>query len=107
MPGSRSWWETGRVASASHLPRLQVSILTDTRILWPYFNRDGKLDVAVADWGSSTIAILLNHGRQSQTSTTLASSPNPGIFSQAVTFTAAVSSGSEKPTGLAVFWDGS
>lgn len=70
------------------------------------FNRDGKLDVAVADWGSK-VAILLNHGRQSQTSTTLASAPNPGVFSQAVTFTAAVSSGSEKPTGVVVFWEGS
>ena len=71
------------------------------------FNGDGKLDIAVADRINNRISILMNNGRQKQTTTTLVSTSNPSAFWQAVTLTAAVSSGSDKPTGLLVFWEGS
>jgi hypothetical protein len=66
------------------------------------FNGDGRLDLAMGHG-----MILLNHGRQNQTATTLVSSPNPANYWQEITFTATVNSGSESPTGLVVFRDGS
>ena len=69
------------------------------------FNKDGRLDLAVADERSNSVSILLNQGRQKQPTTTLTATPNPSAFWQPVTLSAAVDSGSEKPAGLVVFWD--
>jgi hypothetical protein len=70
-------------------------------------NGDGKLDLLVANNMSNNVGVLLNDGPTlSPTTTTLASSPNPSIFGQVVTFTASVSSGAGTPTGTVEFFDG-
>jgi hypothetical protein len=61
------------------------------------FNGDGKLDLAVADFNSSDVSILLNTSSGSATTTTLVSSLNPSVVGQAVTFTATVSSTAGTP----------
>ncbi len=74
------------------------------------FNRDGKLDLAVADFNSFDVSILLNSssGSQNSTTTALTSSLNPSTYGQKVTWTATVtSSGSIAPTGKVQFtWSG-
>ena len=70
------------------------------------FNRDGKLDLAVADFNSYDVSILLNSSAGSQNSTTaaLTSSLNPSAYGRKVTWTATVtSSGSVTPTGTIKF----
>lgn len=73
---------------------------------------DGRLDIVLADYGSNgtnpgAVSVLLNNTGSSQTSTTtsLISTPEPSIFGQPVTFTAAVASTSGAPTGTVVFSD--
>ncbi len=70
-------------------------------------NGDGRPDILVANFASSTVAVLLNNSESSNptTATTLASTPEPSIFGQLVTFTAAVTSASGPPTGSVVFTD--
>jgi hypothetical protein len=75
-------------------------------------NGDGKPDLLVANgWGESngdgSVGVLINTSL-GPTTTTLASSPNPSGFTQAVTFTAAVTSQFFKfqPTGTVSFYDG-
>ena len=75
-------------------------------------NQDGKLDDVVAGvcgpfscFGGG-VSVLLGTARFT-TTTTLTSNPNPSVFGQAVTFTAAVtSSGSIAPTGKVTFKNG-
>ena len=72
-------------------------------------NGDGKPDLVVVNSGSDTIGVLLNNsGIHSTSSTSLASSLNPSIYGQKVTWTATVtSSGSFMPTGKVRFtWSG-
>ncbi len=70
-------------------------------------NGDGRPDILVANFASSTVAVLLNNSESSSptTATTLASTPEPSTFGQPVTFTAAVTSASGPPTGTVVFTD--
>jgi hypothetical protein len=74
------------------------------------FNGDGKLDLAVADFNSTSISILLNSSSRSKnpTTTALTSSLNPSVYGQKVTWTATVTtSGLVPPTGRVNFtWDG-
>jgi uncharacterized membrane protein len=73
-------------------------------------NRDGRPDLIVAGCaltgcaGKGQVALLLHVGNTS-TTTTLASSPNPSSFGQAVTFNAAVTSKAGTPTGAVKFLD--
>jgi hypothetical protein len=66
-------------------------------------NADGKPDVVLANSniedGTGSVSILLNNssGHQNPTTTALASSLNPSVYGQAVTFTATVSSTSGTP----------
>jgi hypothetical protein len=70
-------------------------------------NGDGKLDLLVANNISNNVGVLLNDETTlSPTTTTLASSPNPSIFGQVVTFTASVSSSAGTPTGTVEFFEG-
>jgi Bacterial Ig-like domain (group 3)/FG-GAP-like repeat len=75
-------------------------------------NGDGKPDLVTGNvYGNNSVdgavGVLLNAESQSPTTATLASSVNPSIFGEAVTFTAVVSSSSGTPTGTVVFLDGS
>jgi hypothetical protein len=66
-------------------------------------NRDGKLDVAIANFGTNTVGVLLN-STVSPTTTTLTSSLNPSTHGQPITFTATVTtSGPIAPTGIVNF----
>jgi hypothetical protein len=69
------------------------------------FNGDTQPDMAVANEGSSAIAILLNNTRF-VTTTTLASSPNPSLGGQTVVFSATISSTKAGATGNVTFMDG-
>ncbi|HET9307796.1 MAG TPA: Ig-like domain repeat protein [Candidatus Sulfotelmatobacter sp.] len=73
------------------------------------FNGDGKLDLAVADFNSNTVSILLNNSSENQnpTTTALAPSLNPSVYGQVVTFTAQVTSSSGTPTGTVQVLNGS
>ncbi len=69
---------------------------------------DGKLDLAVTNPSSSTVAILQNVC--TNTTTTVSSSINPSGFGQSVTFTATVAPiapATGTPTGTVQFKDGS
>ena len=67
-------------------------------------NGDGKPDVLV---GEGSVGVLLNsYGPHSPTVTTVASSLDPSIFGQTITFTSTVSSSSGVPTGTVEFFDG-
>ncbi|QWG17379.1 IPT/TIG domain-containing protein [Bradyrhizobium sediminis] len=66
----------------------------------------GTVDVAVTTPSGPGIGAGLYAFAQTSTSTTLTSSLNPATVGQAVTFTAAVSSGSGTPTGSVTFMDG-
>jgi Bacterial Ig-like domain (group 3)/FG-GAP-like repeat/FG-GAP repeat len=77
-------------------------------------NADGRPDLLVANFCSSTscaddgvVGVLLNSIGEIPTTTSLASSLNPSVFGQAVTFTAVVSSSSGTPSGTVHFYDGS
>jgi hypothetical protein len=71
-------------------------------------NGDGRPDLIVPNGDSSNVGVLLNNtGPHASTTTTLVSSPNPSVYGQAVTFTAAVSSASGTPNGMVIFYDGS
>jgi hypothetical protein len=76
------------------------------------FNRDGKPDLAVANFDSNNVTIFLNTtpgSAKAATSTTLTSSLNPSSWGQTVTFTATVtpSAGSGgTPSGTVTFKDG-
>jgi hypothetical protein len=73
------------------------------------FNSDGKPDLAVANYKDNNVSVLLNTTGlvKATTSTMLAASPNPSVFGQSVTFTAAVtSSAAGVPTGTVTFQDG-
>jgi hypothetical protein len=75
-------------------------------------NGDGKPDLLVGNQGGGnngdgSVGVLLNNTNVYPTTTTLASSPNPSVFGQSVTFTAAVASASGTPTGTVAFFDGS
>ena len=57
--------------------------------------------------GSQQTVNLTGTGMQATTTTAVASSANPSVFGQSVTFTATVTpQGSGTPTGTAVFYDG-
>ncbi len=69
-------------------------------------NGDGKPDVAVANYNTSSVGVLLNIS-SSPTTTTLLSSVNPSVSGKPVTFTATVSSSSGgTPTGKVQFLNG-
>jgi hypothetical protein len=68
-------------------------------------NGDGRPDLVVAN-GDGTVGVMLHVGITPST-TKLASSPNPSIFGQSVTFTASVSSSSGNPTGSVAIYEGS
>jgi hypothetical protein len=70
-------------------------------------NRDGLPDLVVANAQSSAVDVLLNSSPR-PTSTSLASSLNPSIYGQKVSFTAMVTSSDKTtPTGKVNFtWDG-
>jgi hypothetical protein len=72
-------------------------------------NGDGKLDIVVTNGDSNSIGVLLNKtgSTLAPTSTSLASSLNPSILGQNVTFTATVSSSGGTPTGTVIFYDDS
>ena len=72
-------------------------------------NGDGKPDILVANVGSSTVGVLLNNTATSKavTNTVLASSLNPSVYGQAVTFTATVTSSVGTPTGTIQLKNGS
>jgi hypothetical protein len=72
-------------------------------------NDDGKPDILVANVGSSTVGVLLNNTATSKalTNTVLASSLNPSVYGQAVTFTATVTSSAGTPTGAVELYNGS
>ncbi len=74
-------------------------------------NGDGRPDLVVGGAENSkegSVGVLLNNtGSRSPTATTLASSLNPSVFGQAVTFTAVASASSGTPTGTVKFFDGS
>jgi hypothetical protein len=68
------------------------------------FNGDGGLDLAVANAADNTVTILL---QVPKTTTALASSQNPSVFGQPVTFSATVlQQGNAAPTGTVTFMDG-
>jgi hypothetical protein len=68
-------------------------------------NGDGRPDLVVAN-GDGTVGVMLHVGT-TQSTTKLASSPNPSVFGQSVTFTASVSSTSGTPTGSVALYEGS
>jgi hypothetical protein len=71
------------------------------------FNRDGTLDLAVANGGSNTVSVLLN---TQGTAMTFLSSGNPSIFGQSVALTTTVSasvSNGAVPTGTVTVKNGS
>jgi hypothetical protein len=72
-------------------------------------NGDGRPDILVANLGSSTVGVLLNSTSSSleRTTAALASSLNPSIYGQSVTFTATVSSSAGTPTGTVELYNGS
>jgi hypothetical protein len=75
------------------------------------FNGDGKPDLAVANYGSNNLTIILNTtpgSAKAATSTTLTSSLNPSIWGQTVTLTATVTppAGSGISIGTVTFKDG-
>ena len=73
------------------------------------FNGDGKLDIGTVGYASRTYNVLLNSTPSAiaATTTTLASSANPSVYGQAVTFTAAVGgTGGNTPAGSVTFKDG-
>jgi len=72
-------------------------------------NGDGMPDLVAGNWyavygGDGAVGVLLH---TTPTTTTLVSAPNPSAYGQVVTFTAAVSAASGKPTGTVIFYDGS
>jgi Bacterial Ig-like domain (group 3)/FG-GAP-like repeat len=76
-------------------------------------NGDGKPDIVVPNFGSSTIGVLLNNVSPSQmlSATTAKSSMNPSKLNQLVTFTATVTSasgvpGAPHPEGTITFYRG-
>jgi hypothetical protein len=64
----------------------------------------GRPDLAVANEGSNTVSVLLNT-LGTPSSTSLASTPNPSVFGQTITLTAAVTP--DTATGVVEFHDGS
>ncbi len=75
-----------------------------TSIVAADVNGDANPDLVVANAGSDSLAVLLNNSAlRTPTTATLASSPNPSAYGQAVTFTATVSAASGTPTGTVVF----
>jgi len=72
-------------------------------------NGDGKPDVIVANFYSNDVGVLLNDTGLTPTTTALASSANPSLVGQAVTFTATVSSTAGTPPNgeLVTFKNGS
>jgi DNA-binding beta-propeller fold protein YncE len=67
----------------------------------------GSRNVYVADWGNARVEEFASEASQSASSTALASSANPALFGQSVTFTATVTGGGPAPTGSVSFSDGS
>src|SRR5262249_48245357 len=87
-----------------------VALATDARASSP----PGFYDIAASGATSSDYTITLNDGTltisPAGTSTSLASSPNPSVTGQSVTFTATiavVAPGAGTPTGTVTFIDGS
>ncbi len=72
-------------------------------------NNDGRPDIVVANWGQSTLGVLLNNTASSETptTTTLSASPNPSVYGQSVTFTATVTSSAGTPNGNVELYNGS
>ncbi|MGA9643097.1 MAG: FG-GAP-like repeat-containing protein [Terriglobales bacterium] len=71
-------------------------------------NGDGLPDVVLVNYYDNDVAVLLNNtGPHGSTTTTLAALPNPSVYGQAVTFTAAVSAASGTPAGTVIFYNGS
>ncbi len=71
-------------------------------------NRDGWPDVLTT--GCGTVGVLLNNTASTTptpTTTTLASSLNPSVYGQSVTFPATVSSNAGTPTGTVELYNGS
>ena len=71
------------------------------------FNRDGQMDLAVANLGGGTVSIFLN---MDGTAVTLSSSANPSTRGEAVTFNVSVTpslEGAGVPTGTVTFQSGS
>ncbi len=69
-------------------------------------NGDGRPDLVVAN-SDGTVGVMLHVGTTPST-TKLASSPNPSVFGQSVTFNASVSSSSSgTPTGSVAIYEGS
>ena len=69
------------------------------------FNGDGRADLAVANFYSHDVSILLGTWLPVSTATTLAAAPNPSTFGQTVTLTATVSPSAA--AGQVTFFDGS
>ncbi len=70
-------------------------------------NGDGRPDVLVANFNSGTVGVLINTANTSPTTTTLASSANPGGVLRKVTYTATVTSqNGGAVTGTITFLDG-
>lgn len=78
-------------------------------------NGDSKPDALIANnvfcednyCGAGVVGVLLNnYGPHHPTVTTLASSLNPSVFGQTITFTSTVSSSSGTPKGTVMFFDG-
>jgi hypothetical protein len=71
------------------------------------FNGDGLPDVAMAlfNYQAPNLAVILNDtGYPQATNASLTSSPNPSVYGQSVTFTAAITSSSGTPTGTVTFY---
>ena len=69
----RIWWVLLALAGLAMLPQTALAGQFKTRVYYkvgslPYsvvaadFNRDGNLDLAVADWGTSQVSVLLGRG---------------------------------------------
>ncbi len=69
------------------------------------FNHDGRPDLVVAN-GDGTVGVMLHVGT-TESNVKSASSPNPSVFGQSVTFTSRVSSSSGTPTGSVALYEGS